>query len=339
MKKPALFAVIVTALVGIWALTGMAQERTRSEKTQAPERSAGRDRGSRREKTEKGEQVTIEKEFTAASLERVQANVVIGTVRVIAENTDTVQVKAVRKAERGTAEERRRWLEETRVEFTQKNGVLTIKDIIPESLNRNRDKKENDRTELSVELLLEIHLSARQALDALSVVGNVEVSGKTGDLKLNSTAGNIELDNVDASGKNVELHTTAGDVVCAGRVGNLKVGAQAGNIRLRALECVGAQAEITCMAGQIEAVFRRLPSQRLKVESHAGEVKLTLPAKAQANMDVRTTLGSIRSAWNLGSPSEKDGLGDRLTGAVNGGGTKVEVRVAIGEVQLEKAAQ
>ena len=280
----------------------------------------------------------VEKSFPVASVSRIRASVEIGSIHFIPTSGDSLQIRAIRKVKGGTERERKRWLEETRVDIASTNGELVVRDFVPKSLSDKRLGKSNFRHWLE----LDIHGSARQSLNATVDVGEIAVTGMAGELTLKTGIGSVMMHNLEASGKNVTAHSDVGNIFCEGRVGELNLSCETGKIQLNEVECDGLSAKLRSELGEISAIFRKLPSASVIAEAQTGEVKIKLPSNAGFKLDIATQLGTIKSPWN-GSVQQKSRrdegenfLGESLKLQVKSGGPLVKARTSLGAITLEQ---
>jgi len=89
--------------------------------------------------------------------------------------------------------------------------------------------------------------------------------------------------------------------------------------------------------GDIVMGFQSLPQRKVKAEVGVGKVRLSLPSRVRASVDLNTGMGHVDSQFPLPAPRRSGlNLGGTLSGNLNGGGIPVEVRIGVGDAQLEK---
>jgi DUF4097 and DUF4098 domain-containing protein YvlB len=279
------------------------------------------------------EEVKTEKTFPIQGIEEVKVSVQIGPVRVFGDNPNAVQVRAVRHAEGGTADDRHRWLSETKVEIEKQGAVLTIKDVVPKSLQDNGHAKN-----IGMGLDLELHVPSRVALDIVTGVGDVETAGLAGGATVTTGAGNVRLKQLSAPGGDVRVHTGAGNVTMDGQAGDVIVKTGAGQVSLKRLDCSGKILNVDAGAGDVTVALRSLPSGSLKINAGTGRIHLSVPEKARAAVTASSGMGSVKSEFALSSQRRNGGsFGGTLSGNLNGGGTTISLHAGIGEIELDKS--
>lgn len=132
--------------------------------------------------------------------------------------------------------------------------------------------------------------------------------------------------NVNLSIENVNGSVTANDVS-----GELKIETVNGRISLAR---AAGRLELTTVNGRIQAQMRELSAKGShSIDTVNGSVTLQLPPTLKAQLDVKTTNGSIESDFATTIQKSDD---HRLLGSINGGGTPLVVRTTNGGVKISK---
>jgi hypothetical protein len=135
----------------------------------------------------------------------------------------------------------------------------------------------------------------------------------------------------------LEGSTGVGDADVAGQIGDLAMETGVGTLRLRRLNCSGDTVSAKTGVGDIVMGFQSLPQRKVKAEVGVGKVRLSLPSRVRASVDLNTGMGHVDSQFPLPTPRRSGlNLGGTLSGNLNGGGIPVEVRIGVGDAQLEK---
>ena len=93
--------------------------------------------------------------------------------------------------------------------------------------------------------------------------------------------------------------------------------------------------------GTIEVVFSEVnQSSPISISSSTGVVDVSLPANTKANVELRSTMGSVYSNFDLEEP-RKDGLkvvgaNRKIKGQLNNGGVAIGLRSSTGSIYLRK---
>ena len=109
------------------------------------------------------------------------------------------------------------------------------------------------------------------------------------------------------------------------------------------IELVNVTGPITAHSsvGAIDVKFREVnQSSPISISSSTSPVDVSLPSNTKANIEMRSTMGSVYSNFDLEVPRE-DGLkavgGQRkIKGELNGGGVNISLRSSTGNIYLRK---
>jgi hypothetical protein len=135
----------------------------------------------------------------------------------------------------------------------------------------------------------------------------------------------------------LEGSTGVGDADVTGQIGDLTMESGVGSLRLRRINCSGDTVSAKAGVGDITLGLQSLPQRRVKAEVGVGKVRVSLPSRARASVDLNTGMGHVDSRFPLPTPRRVGlNLGGTLSGNLNGGGIPIEVRVGVGDAQLEK---
>src|SRR5579862_949299 len=180
------------------------------------------------------EQTVTEKAVSAQGIDHLKVNVEIGPIHLIAEDGDSVQIKAVRVAEGGSAADRKRWLQEPRVTIQSQGDTLEVKDIIPESLRNHNSGRYNFNwprgRDFKVHLDVDIRLPRRLIPELSTGIGDITVDGQANRITADTGVGAVRLTHLACGENPVSVHTGAGNVQMDGQVGALTAAAGAGNV-------------------------------------------------------------------------------------------------------------
>jgi hypothetical protein len=214
----------------------------------------------------------------------------VGVVNIVPGPEGIIQVdatKEVRTRSRGRSQE---LLSAIQVHIDQADGsARVVVDLPPTGLNENTN------------VALTIRVPQRTDLDVTNNVGEIEIQGISGNIRVQSDVGSISLSDVDVTSE-ADIQTDTGDVAFEGRL---------------------PEAE-----GQV--VLR----------SAVGSVEVRVPADSRFVLDAETNLGSIESSFVVDEVQSGDGsggqLGHWLRGRVNGGlGVDLILRTNTGSIRLQ----
>jgi hypothetical protein len=144
-----------------------------------------------------------------------------------------------------------------------------------------------------------------------SVSGDITLDGVTGSVDANTVSGGIEARNLDGQ---LSFHSVSGDLTLAGgRVGHVDARTVNG--------AVTADVELT-QAGD------------MRIGTVSGEVALRLPALTDAQVDVKSTSGQVRSDFGALTIPDGPGVKKVMTGTLGGGSGRVSVGTMTGNVTI-----
>jgi hypothetical protein len=234
----------------------------------------------------------VQKSFPSGGIRQVKASVKIGSIRLVADSRDEIRVTAVRKVKEGASTEAVRWMEQSRVELDQQGSAIVLNDIVPERQRSSGSKGSAPRLDV------EFHVPPGLAVESSTNIGDTDISGRLGDLSLQSGVGNIKL---------------------------------------RQLECAGGIVNAKSGVGDVEMALRSLPDQRIKLEVGVGKVRVGLSSGARARLNTTTGVGQIASSFPT-AQARRGGLnlGGTASGELNGGGIPIDINIGVGDLRLDR---
>jgi hypothetical protein len=231
----------------------------------------------------KSETENVSKSFSAESGGKLTIESDQGSIKVVTWAKQKVEVLVEKKAGK------QRQLDGFKVNFDQKGN-----DIFVEG-----DGVRNNR--VSVKFIIKV--PQKFNLDLKTGGGSIEVSDISGEVKVNTSGGNIIIGDVIQG--NVEAKTSGGNINVGDVDGNLKVDTSGGNIRLGK---INGKSSIDTSGGNITL---RQGGSDVKAETSGGSIKIG-PVKGK--VDVDTSGGSIQIGM----------ADDDVVAKTSGGGINVE---------------
>jgi DUF4097 and DUF4098 domain-containing protein YvlB len=182
----------------------------------------------------------------------------------------------------------------------------------------------------------EIHLaSAGKGADLKTFGGDIQLGPILGDLKAQTSAGDVRVGPVTGS---ATVSTSGGDIRIE-RVSGLVVARTAGGDVI--LPAVGGAVQAQTAGGEVRiGIVARMP-KGVVIRNDGGDVVLTLPSDAQADLDLRVEGPAdpeevlIRSDFP-GIAISRGEESQRAVGALNGGGARITVRTSSGSIRIRK---
>jgi DUF4097 and DUF4098 domain-containing protein YvlB len=192
-------------------------------------------------------------------------------------------------------------------------------------------------------------------VDVNAVSGDIEIRGTRAEVVAGSTSGDVTID--DAVGR-VEASSVSGDVTIQ-RVSNgtVRISSVSGDVVVKNVDgLVSAEtvsgdvnvsdaksSDVRMETVSGDAVYRGTvdPRGRYQLKSHSGDVMMTMPGDAKADVNVQTFNGEIDSDFPITlAPSSSDGRRvrrDRMSFGINGGGgAAIELETFSGTILIRR---
>jgi hypothetical protein len=254
----------------------------------------------------------FERSFTLKSGGTLRVDNYKGTIHVTGSNTSQVVVKAVKHFEGGNDSDRKWWMENTKVDFSNDSGRVAVKVEYP-SWSCVFCWNEHDSYTAGVEL--EIQVPAKTNLDLDGYKPDINISSVQGDIRIKSYKAPMTLESTIGA-----IHIdTYKDVV---RLKNVAVRGE--------LDMHSYKAETEIDAKSLEGTAT--------LESDKGSIVLRVPQDLGLTVDFT---GGRRSGFHTDFPLTTQ-AGSRfehdVRGAINGGGAHIHLRTDKGSVSLERRA-
>ncbi len=157
----------------------------------------------------------------------------------------------------------------------------------------------------------EVTVPVGARIRANTTSGDIQVRGSKGEVEARTQRGDIVIEDV----ARVDLNTFSGDVEASAVAGDLRINVLNGDVRVRN---VAGEVEVKTVSGEIDvrdvrARFVRLgstsgditfdgaidPNGRYELETHSGDVDLTLPSNVAAMVTVSTFSGGVESDFPM----------------------------------------
>ncbi len=185
-----------------------------------------------------------------------------------------------------------------------------------------------------------VRVPQRYSIDAKTRGGNVEIAALEGEVSAETSGGKIELDGARGD---VELKTSGGPIRVANVQGDLEVRTSGGVIQVSEVkgeidvetsggaigvyDVMGAVKARTS-GGRIEVRFLGLPEGELRTSG--GSIRAELPGGVGVDLEAETSGGRVEMDDELRVLGEI--RSDRVSGQINGGGPKLELRTSGGNI-------
>jgi hypothetical protein len=233
-----------------------------------------------------------------------------GTIHVTGSDSNQVVVNVVKRFE-GSESDRKWWMENTKVDFSNDSGRVEVKVRYPnQTWSCWLCGLEHDYT---AQVELEIQAPRRSNLEVESYKPDIRVSKLNGDIRIKSYKSPMTLDST---------------------TGAIRIDTYKDSIRLKNVTVHGALEVKSYKAdAEIDAVSL---GERADLESSKGTIVLRVPQNTGMTIDFQGgRRGSFRSDFALNVESGGR-LGQDVHGTINQGGANVRLRTEKGSVELRK---
>ncbi len=196
---------------------------------------------------------------------------------------------------------------------------------------------------------LEVRVPTGSRVWVKSLSADIEISGVSGGLDLNSVSGRIRA---EGTPRQVHAESLDGNIEVTGAAPWTRIKTASGAITLREVKdevtATSVSGAINIGAGRItrgrfESVSGDIlvksepdPAGSLSVESHSGSIELQLPAKVAADIEITTFGPEIVSEFKHPPAQPGASRGHTLSFSIGAGGADISVRSFKGSVVLRK---
>ncbi len=234
-----------------------------------------------------------------------------GTIHVTGSNTNQVVVNVVKRFEGGSESDRKWWMENTKVTFSNDSNRVAVKVEYP-SWNCVFCWTEHNFADW---VELEIQTPSKTNLELDGYKPDIQVSSLQGDIRIKSYKAPMRIDSTNGA-----IHIdTYKDVI------RLKNVAVRGGLEVSSYK---AEAEIDARSLEGSA----------SLETEKGSIVLRMPKEIGLDVDFSGGRRSVfRTDFALASHTGA-GYGHDVRGTVNGGGAHLHLRTEKGSISLEKRA-
>jgi DUF4097 and DUF4098 domain-containing protein YvlB len=169
---------------------------------------------------------------------------------------------------------------------------------------------------------------------AKSVSGRVDVRGARNRLDVETVSGTLDLRDVQGR-MNIEGVST--DIELDQAVGEVTAETVSGSVRIRRSRLSGLRAE--AVSGTITYEGNLDASGSYRMNTHSGNITLTLPADVGARLELETFSGRISSDFPLTlQPGQSTGRGRRMDFTLGNGGARVTAGAFSGNITIRRGS-
>ena len=272
-------------------------------------------------------------EFPAQGISAVAIRGVVGTIRILTDRKNEIQIKAIRTVRAKDKNTAQLTLKDTPLTCNNEGGMLVLEDVIPDHLRLERFIEDAP----DVEVEIEVHVPAGLRLSSSLVVGSTQISGEAAALSIKSGYGLVKLEDMKVKGGSV-IGLETGDLEVTGVFNDLQATLKVGSVRATLDTSTANRIALQTQVGGILAQLKSVPKQSLSASASVGSVQLKVPGNTKGDATVSAQTGKFRSDFNLTRrPRSVGGTGGLLTGTLGrGGNVQIKVTSGVGDAFLEK---
>jgi hypothetical protein len=290
---------------------------------------------------------------------KVQVTGDAGYIRVEPWDKNEVFLRYTKRVWESRRRDAERRLEDLQVEINDQPGQLSIRQI-SEFKEKKRDffdLFDPDRwghTRHSARIDFELRVPRQCHLILESDEGDVTVRSIDGEVRIDSDEGNVEVENL--SHGDVSVQTDEGEIECRNLQlddGRLSLGSDEGTIRASdvvarsvlgetdeggfvLLRITAGGGKLSSDEGDVELEATRFDEGTWNITADEGDVELFIPANADAEIDLESKDGSIRSDFTLTRVSDEHDRTERRRGRLGEGRGRLEVYTDEGDINLRR---
>jgi hypothetical protein len=229
---------------------------------------------------------TIVTELAADSPASLEVRNQVGKITIVPGPEGIIQVEAEKEVRVRSRARSQELLNAIQIRTDPQNGTARVVVDLPQT-----------RANENVSVDLRIRVPQRTDLGVVNNVGEINVEGIVGDIRVRNDVGAVALRDVNVTGE-ADVQTDTGDVEFSGRLPEAQ-----GQVLLR---------------------------------SAVGSIQVRVPASSRFALDAETNLGQIESNFVVDEAQAGGQLGHWLRGSVNGGiGVDLVLRTETGSIRLQ----
>jgi DUF4097 and DUF4098 domain-containing protein YvlB len=350
MRHPAIAALLVTLLAVPSYAGADAQPSSVRQDARAKARVKVRhDWAARYQDSRQGPEVTerFSRTVKIGATGSFELSNIAGDVIVTGGEGDSVRIEAVKRVRTRDEANAKALLDDLRIEVTELPNRLEVRTVYPR--NRRNYSGSVDYTiampsgasasitSISGDVRV---TNVKGELRAESVSGNVTTGGATRLSLVKSVSGDVEVTDAAADGA-ATVTTVSGRVTARGlRARDLTMNSVSGDVILTKVEC--ERANLTSVSGNIEYVGALARSGRYEMNSHSGNIRLSISNTTGFELEATTFSGDVRSDFplTLRAGVESSGRGRRMSQSIRGSygdaGAIVNLKSFSGDIVVTK---
>jgi DUF4097 and DUF4098 domain-containing protein YvlB len=170
-------------------------------------------------------------------------------------------------------------------------------------------------------------------VDARSQSGDVKVEGAGSRLDIGTLSGDIEAHNVNGD---VQIKSVSGDIRLDDFRGNFEGESVSGSIELH--NAAGRYVRSHTTSGDLTYEGSIDPAGRYEFSAHSGDIRLSIPSEASAQLSVSTWSGALESDFPITLRPGEHGIGSgqakRLNFDIGAGAARISAETFSGDITI-----
>jgi DUF4097 and DUF4098 domain-containing protein YvlB len=148
--------------------------------------------------------------------------------------------------------------------------------------------------------------------DSLSnASGNISIESVKGTVRAKTASGNVTVSEAEGT---IDASSASGDVTARGIAGSVNARTASGDVRVELVRPLGGSA--------------------MKFSSASGDVTVKAPANLDAEVEMATASGALKTDFPLSVEDRNLGAGKKATGRLGSGAGQIKISTASGNVNL-----
>lgn len=231
---------------------------------------------------------------------------IAGDITVTRGRGSDAEIEIVKTARGRTDEDARQMLGLVQVDIDERAGRAEVTTRYP-----SNDNRRSGRRNINVSVAYNVTAPAGTSLRVRSISGNVKADGITGDLSLESVSGDIGIANAGriSSAKSIsgnvsiadtpidgaaEASSVSGNVVMQRvKARRLSLNSVSGNLVLDGVTAERIDGQT--VSGSIQFTSSLAPNGRYELQSHSGDVRVTLTGDTGFELEANSWSGTVRA--------------------------------------------
>jgi DUF4097 and DUF4098 domain-containing protein YvlB len=167
-------------------------------------------------------------------------------------------------------------------------------------------------------------------VDIRTASGDIEVVTAKNGVKCKTVSGDIHIEKITG---NADLKTTSGKITVEDIKGSVKADTVSGNIEIEAFSRA-EEMEIESISGNIKLHGELSPGSIYEINSHSGNIGISIPSDSNFELRVETFSGSIHCDFEIKISGKIDHK--KVQGIVGKGGTSLILSSFSGNIHITK---